>query len=101
MQETWVLSLGWGDPLEKGMAIHSSILAFKIPTDRGDWRTTVGGVSKSTTKYNQVRLSTAQQTFSLTVYAPPTHHTMSARKWDAEGTTTGASTHGTSFKEEG
>ena len=31
MQETWVLFLGWEDALEKGMAIHSSILAWKIP----------------------------------------------------------------------
>jgi len=31
MQETWVQSLGWEDPLEKGMSIHSSILAWKIP----------------------------------------------------------------------
>ena len=31
MQETWVLSLGWEDPLEKEMAAHSSILAWKIP----------------------------------------------------------------------
>ena len=31
MQETWVGSLGWGDPLEKGMATHSSILAWRIP----------------------------------------------------------------------
>ena len=31
MQETWVLSLGWGDPLERGMAAHSSILAWRIP----------------------------------------------------------------------
>ena len=31
LQETQVLSLGWEDPLEKGMAIHSSILAWKIP----------------------------------------------------------------------
>ena len=31
MQETWVGSLGWEDPLEKGMATHSSILAWKIP----------------------------------------------------------------------
>ena len=29
--ETWVWSLGWGDPLEKGMATHSSILAWRIP----------------------------------------------------------------------
>ena len=31
MRETWVQSLGWGDPLEKGMATHSSILAWRIP----------------------------------------------------------------------
>ena len=31
MQETWVPSLGWEDPLEKGMATHSSILAWKTP----------------------------------------------------------------------
>ena len=30
MQETWVRSLGWEDPLEKGMATHSSILAWRI-----------------------------------------------------------------------
>ena len=31
MQETWVRSLRWGDPLEKGMATHSNILAQRIP----------------------------------------------------------------------
>ena len=31
MQETGVLSLGWEDPMEKGMATHSSILAWKTP----------------------------------------------------------------------
>ena len=31
MQETWVQSLGWEDPLEKEMATHSSTLAWKIP----------------------------------------------------------------------
>ena len=31
MQETWLLSLGWEDPLEKEMATHSSILAWEIP----------------------------------------------------------------------
>ena len=33
MQETWVLSLGSEDPLEEGMAAHSSILAWRIPKD--------------------------------------------------------------------
>ena len=31
MQETWVPSLGWEDPLEEGMATHTSILAWRIP----------------------------------------------------------------------
>ena len=31
MGKTWVRSLGWEDPLEKGMATHSSILAWRIP----------------------------------------------------------------------
>ena len=31
MQKTWVRSLGWEDPLEKGKATHSSILAWRIP----------------------------------------------------------------------
>ena len=40
MQETWVLALGQEDPLEKGMATHSSIPARRIPMDRGAWWTT-------------------------------------------------------------
>ena len=39
MQETWVRSLGWEDPLEKEMATHSSILAWKIP-----WTEEPGGL---------------------------------------------------------
>ena len=35
MQETWVWSLGWEDPLEKGKATHSSILAWRIPKVHG------------------------------------------------------------------
>ena len=49
MQETWVWSLGWGDPLEEAMATHSSILAWRIPIDRGAWQTTFHGVAKSPT----------------------------------------------------
>ena len=46
MQETWVQSLGWEDPLEGGMATHSSILAWRIPLDRGTWWAMVHGVTK-------------------------------------------------------
>ena len=35
IQETWVLSLGWEDPLEKEMANHSSILAWRLPGTEG------------------------------------------------------------------
>ena len=38
MQETWVQSLGWEDPLEEGMATHSSILAWRIPMDKRAWQ---------------------------------------------------------------
>ena len=37
--ETWVLSLGWGDPLEEGMETHSSILVWRIP-----WAEEPGGL---------------------------------------------------------
>ena len=40
MRETSVWSLGWEDPLEESMATHSSILAWRIPMDRGVWRAT-------------------------------------------------------------
>ena len=36
-QESWVQSLGWEDPLEENLATHSSILAWRIPIDRGAW----------------------------------------------------------------
>ena len=49
MRETWVQSLGWDDPLEEDMATHSSILAWRIPMDRGAWQATVHGVTKSWT----------------------------------------------------
>ena len=47
VQETWVPPLGWEDPLEKGMATHSSILAWKIPWTEEPGGATVHGVSKS------------------------------------------------------
>ena len=48
--ETWVQSLGWEDPLEKGMATHSSIPAWRVPMDRGAWRVTDHGVAKGQTR---------------------------------------------------
>ena len=52
MQETGLRSLGQEDPLEKGMATHSRILAWRILMDRGAWWATAHGVTE-----NQTRLS--------------------------------------------
>ena len=49
LRETWIQSLVWEVPLEKGMATHSSILAWRIPMDRGAWWTTVHKITKSET----------------------------------------------------
>ena len=47
MRETLVQFLGWKDPLEEGMATHSSILAWRISMDRGAWWAIVYEVAKS------------------------------------------------------
>ena len=44
---TMLETLSWEDPLEKGMATHSCTLAWILPMDRGAWRATVYGVTKS------------------------------------------------------
>ena len=58
VQETWVPSLGWEDPLEKGTATHSSMLAWRIP-----WTEEPGGLQAMGSQ-DQIRLrdSTARQT---------------------------------------
>ena len=50
MQETWVQSLGWEDPLEEGMAALSSSLAWRITMDREAWLAAVRGVAKNLTR---------------------------------------------------
>ena len=52
VQEMWVLSLGWEDPLKKEMATHSNMFARKNLRDRGAWRATVCGAKKSQTRLN-------------------------------------------------
>ena len=47
MKKTWVQFLGHEDPLEEGMRTHSSILAWRIPLDRGAWRAAVRRVAES------------------------------------------------------
>ena len=68
MWETWVGSLGWDDPLEKGKAIHSSILAWRIP-----WTVQSVGVAKSDTT-EQLSLSPSSKNglwTSVTSATPP------------------------------
>ena len=50
VRETWVRSLGWEDPLEKGKATHPSTLAWRIP------QTIVHGVAKSWTRLSNFHL---------------------------------------------
>jgi len=49
MGQTWVRSLGWEDSMEEGLANQFSILAWRIPMDRGAWQATVHRVTKSWT----------------------------------------------------
>ena len=57
----WVQYLGWEDPLEEGIATPSSILAWRIPMDRGRWRATVHRVAQSgTSEENEHALLQAQ-----------------------------------------
>ena len=50
--------LSWEDPMKEGMATHSTIVAWRIPMDRGAWQAAVHGVAKSRT-----RLSDAAQDY--------------------------------------
>ena len=52
MWETWVQSLGWGDPLKESLEAHSSILTWSIPMDRGAWGAEIHGVAKSWTQWS-------------------------------------------------
>ena len=65
MQETLVRFLGWEDPLEEGMATHSSILVWRIPMDRGVWWTIVHGGHKELDMTE--RLSTAQHMVAMKI----------------------------------
>ena len=51
-----IRSLGWEDPLEEGMATHSSILAWRIPMDRGARWARVHGVLKSWTRPSDLHM---------------------------------------------
>ena len=62
MWVTWSQSLGWEDPLEKGIPTHSSILAWKNSMGIGAWWAIVHGVAKSQTRLsNQTHTKTNQK----------------------------------------
>ena len=63
MRETWIQSLGWGDPLEESMVTHSSILAWRMPMDKGAWWATVHGVAKSQTRLSEFHTHRLQMGF--------------------------------------
>ena len=63
MRETWVLSLGWEEPLEEGMAIHSSILAWRIP-----WTEKPGGLQSMGSQGIGHNWATNTFTFTLPKY---------------------------------
>ena len=65
MQETRVQSLGREDSLEEGMAIHSSILAWRIPMDIGACRAAVHEIAKSQTQLKQLSLKVLQLSLSV------------------------------------
>ena len=72
--ETWVRSLGWEDPLEKGMAAHSSILVWRIP-----WTEEPGGLQSMGSQrigHNRVSFASPQQSsfldFPLGLYCKQT-----------------------------
>ena len=75
MQETLVRFLDWGNPLEEGMATHSSVLAWRIPVDGGAWWAAVHEVAESDMTewislaeliYNDVLVSGQQQSDLVT-----------------------------------
>ena len=55
--ETWVQSLGWEDPLEKGTTTHSGILAWRIPWTEEPGGATVHGVARSWTRLSDFHFS--------------------------------------------
>ena len=70
MQKTQVRFLGWEDPLEKEMATHSSILAWKNLMDRGSWWAAVHGVTESGTT-EQLTLTYIYLSISVSHITPP------------------------------
>ena len=69
MQETWVRSLSWEDPLEKGMATPSSILAWRISGRGGAWHAVVHGLQR--VRHDQATFTSPQNEPVWTVEETP------------------------------
>ena len=65
MQETWVWSLSWEDPQDKGMATHSSVLTWRIP-----WTEELGGLQSMRSQGSDMteHLSTQHRQYKYTIY---------------------------------
>ena len=87
IQETWVRCLSWEDPLEEGMATHFSILAWRIPIDRGAWWATDHRVTKNWTRLsNWTELNwTAFFLFQLSHPYMTTGKTIALTRWTFVG----------------
>ena len=64
----WVQSLDRKDPLEEGTAAHSSILAWRVPMDRGSWWATVHSIGKSWTRLKRLSLYAQEIKIRLLFY---------------------------------
>ena len=62
-----VRSMGWEDPLEEGMATHSSILAWRIPRTEEPGGATIHGVAKSRTRLKQLNTYTQRLSMDFTL----------------------------------
>ena len=98
MWETWVQSLGWKDPLEKRMATHSSILAWRIPWTEEPGRLQSMGRKKSdTTEWLSLSLWWCKVRFVITQHYCPakswplskTRRMKRKRRWHVKGKSKG------------
>ena len=77
MQEMWVQFLGQEDPLEKEMATHSSILAWRIPWTEEPGGLQSAGVQKSRTRLSSLRMATCNEGEWLSLLIVPARSFMS------------------------
>ena len=81
MQETWVLSLGWKDPLEKGKASHSSILAWRIPWAVQSMGSQRAGHNWATFTFHSLIASLLVKQFGAPFYLRPGFRCCSNKPW--------------------